>query len=78
MNDISHTAKLAIEAAISDSSAQVAQVSPGHFTVQVSAQAFAGKTPLQQQRMVLSAIAHLMKGDGAPIHAIDKITAVVP
>jgi hypothetical protein len=28
--------------------------------------------------MVLSAIAHLMKGDGAPVHAVDKIETITP
>ena len=35
---------------------------------------FAGKSMLESQRLVYGAIAHLMKGDGAPVHAVDKLT----
>jgi stress-induced morphogen len=65
--------KQAIETAIAGSTAQVTSGSGGHFEIRVKAAFFAGKTPVAQQRLVLSAIAHLMKGDNAPVHAIDKI-----
>ncbi len=45
----------------------------GHFTVQVVSRVFEGKSMLESQRLVLGAIAHLMKGDGAPVHAIDSL-----
>ena len=66
--------KEAIERAITGAQASVSAGSGGHYSITVSGQAFAGKSPVQQQRMVYSAIAHLMKGDGAPVHAIDKLT----
>ena len=34
---------------------------------------FAGKSTLESQRMVYGAIAHLMKGDMAPVHAVDSL-----
>ena len=46
----------------------------GHFTISVVSPVFDGKSMLDSQRLVLGAIAHLMKGDGAPVHAIDKLT----
>lgn len=45
----------------------------GHYTIAVTAAAFAGKPLLEQQRMVYGIIAPLMKGDDAPIHAVDKL-----
>ncbi len=49
-----------------------------HFSLRVESAAFAGKGALERQRLVLRAISHLMKGDGAPVHAIDRLTTVVP
>ena len=47
--------------------------SGGHYTIEVTSKAFEGKNRVQSQRMVLSAIAHLMKGDMAPVHAVDSL-----
>ena len=52
--------------------------SGGHFTIQVVSSAFAGKNMVESQRLVYGAIAHLMKGDGAPVHAVDKLTTKTP
>lgn len=46
----------------------------GHFTIEVVSPVFAGKNMVESQRLVYGAIAHLMKGDAAPVHAIDKLT----
>ena len=62
-----------IELAIPDSTVLVTSSGGGHFTLEVTSKAFEGKNRVQSQRMVLSAIAHLMKGDAAPIHAIDSL-----
>ncbi len=51
----------------------VVQGNNGHFTLEVTHEAFAGKPPVAQQRLVLSAIKHLMAGDNAPVHAIDSL-----
>jgi len=48
--------------------------SGGHFTLHVVSPAFEGKNMVESQRLVYGAIAHLMKGDAAPVHAIDKLT----
>ncbi len=50
----------------------------GHFTIEVISAAFAGKSMLESQRMVYSAIAHLMKGDMAPVHAVDRLKTRTP
>ena len=50
----------------------------GHFTLSVVSPVFAGQSMLNQQRLVLGAIALLMKGDRAPVHAVDKLTTKTP
>ncbi|HXX48705.1 MAG TPA: BolA family protein [Myxococcota bacterium] len=52
--------------------------SGGHFEIRVTSSAFAGKNTLARQRLVLGAIAQLMKGDGAPVHAIDVLETRAP
>lgn len=49
----------------------------GHFTLEVKSSSFAGKSMLEQQRAVYSAIAPLMKGERAPVHAIDSLRCKV-
>ena len=50
----------------------------GHFTIDVTSKEFAGKNIVQQQRLVYKAIWDLMKGDNAPLHAVDKLTCRLP
>lgn len=50
----------------------------GHFNIVVTSTAFAGKNMLESQRMVYSAIADLMKGDKAPVHAVDSLKTLTP
>ena len=45
----------------------------GHYTIKVESPVFAGKSMLASQRLVYGAIAHLMAGDRAPIHAVDSL-----
>jgi len=74
---IPDAAREAIEKAIPGANATVDGAN-GHFNIQVVASAFEGKSTLQKHRMVLSAVAHLMSGDMAPIHAVDSIDARTP
>jgi len=50
----------------------------GHYTIDVVSSEFAGKSMVAQQRLVYGAIAHLMSGDMAPVHAVDKLRTIVP
>ena len=45
----------------------------GHYSIAVESPVFAGKNMLESQRLVYGAIAHLMKGDAPPIHAVDSL-----
>jgi acid stress-induced BolA-like protein IbaG/YrbA len=50
----------------------------GHYSIVVTSAAFEGKGMLESQRLVYSAIAHLMKGDGPPVHAVDSLKTQKP
>ena len=67
----------AIERQIPDSRAEVNGGS-GHFNIEVMSPVFAGKNMLESQRMVYGAIADLMKGDRAPVHAVDSLQTRTP
>jgi acid stress-induced BolA-like protein IbaG/YrbA len=69
--------RAAIEQAVPSSSASVSG-GGGHYTIEVVSPAFAGKSMLESQRLVYSAIAHLMKGDMAPVHAVDSLKTRTP
>ena len=56
---------------------QVTPGSPGHFGISVRWADFAGKNRLACQRLVYKAIAHLMAGDRAPVHAVDRLETSV-
>lgn len=71
--DVSDAIRAAIETVIPDAMVMVGG-GGGHFTIEVVSKVFEGKSMLQSQRLVLGAIAHLMKGDRAPVHAVDKLT----
>ena len=62
----------AIEHEIPDSSAEVGG-GGGHFTIEVVSPVFAGKSMLESHRLVYAAIAHLMTGNAAPVHAVDNL-----
>jgi acid stress-induced BolA-like protein IbaG/YrbA len=49
----------------------------GHYTISVTSPAFAGKSMVESQRLVYTAIGHLMKGDMAPVHAVDSLRTKV-
>jgi acid stress-induced BolA-like protein IbaG/YrbA len=50
----------------------------GHWSIVVVSTAFAGKSLLESQRMVLSAIKHLINGAMPPIHAVDSLITKTP
>ena len=50
----------------------------GHFQIEVISSAFDGKSLLERQRLVYGAIGHLMRGDTAPVHAVDSLKTRTP
>ena len=79
MSDTREDIKAAILEKIPDASVVVESGSGGgHFTIQVVSPVFSGKNMVESQRLVYGAIAHLMKGNEAPVHAVDKLTTKTP
>ncbi|HWL87889.1 MAG TPA: BolA/IbaG family iron-sulfur metabolism protein [Polyangiaceae bacterium] len=67
----------AIRSKIANSQAEVSG-GGGHYTIAVTSPAFAGLGRVDAQRLVYSAIAHLMAGDAPPVHAVDSLRTIVP
>jgi acid stress-induced BolA-like protein IbaG/YrbA len=63
----------AIRAAFPDARVEVHANSPGHFEIRVVSASFVSQSRVVQQQRVYAAIAHLMKGDAAPVHAVDRL-----
>ncbi len=76
--DVLDSIRRAIVDKIPDAAVDVQPGSGGHYSISVVSPVFAGKGMLESQRLVYGAIAHLMKGDGAPVHAVDKLTTKAP
>ena len=66
-----------IQAKIPDAKVEV-NGGGGHWSIAVVSSAFADKSLLEKQRMVLSAIKHLMDGAAPPIHAVDSLITKTP
>ena len=75
--DILAAIREGIIAKIPDAKVQ-AQGGGGHYTIDVVSSVFAGKSLLESQRLVLSAIKHLINGDRPPVHAVDSLTTRTP
>lgn len=76
--DVITQMRAAIAAAIECEEIEITSGSPGHYAVRVVSAAFEGKNRVKQQQLVYGAIADLMKGDTAPVHAVDRLECVVP
>lgn len=74
MQDVVEAMTRAIVEKAPDAEVRIDAHGGGHFTVEVTSNAFAGLSRVDAQRLVLSSIAPLMGGDSAPVHAIDKLT----
>jgi acid stress-induced BolA-like protein IbaG/YrbA len=72
-NDTARDLERAVAAAFPDARVEVHANSPGHFEIRVVSASFAHQSRVVQQQRVYAAIAHLMKGDSAPVHAIDRL-----
>jgi acid stress-induced BolA-like protein IbaG/YrbA len=75
--DVVAAVRAAIEETVPGAQAEVTG-GGGHFSIVVTSAVFAGKSMLESQRLVYGAIAHLMKGDAAPVHAVDSLRTKTP
>jgi acid stress-induced BolA-like protein IbaG/YrbA len=69
--------QVALEGAFEGASIDV-RGSGGHFEIRVTSPLFEGENRLARQRRVYRAIADLMKGDDAPVHAVDRLETETP
>jgi stress-induced morphogen len=67
----------AIGAKLPGAEVDVKAAGPGHYEIRVVSSAFEGKNRVQQHQLVYGAIAHLMAGNAAPVHAIDRLECVL-
>ena len=63
---------------LSDAQITVNNMGGGHFRLSVVTPEFEGKSMLAKHKLVLSAIAPLMSGANAPVHAIDSLKTLLP
>ena len=77
MMDTVSEVKAAIERALPGAVA-VVHGAGGHFEIVVTSADFAGKGTVEKQRLVYRAIKHLMAGDDAPVHAVDRLDCRTP
>lgn len=75
--DVSHLVREAIQAKLEGASVEVTG-GGGHYQITVVSPVFAGKGRIEQQRLVYSAITHLMAGHDAPVHAVDSLVTKTP
>ena len=68
----------AIARVLPDAKIEISASGAGHFEICVESESFADQSRVAQQQAVYAAIAPLMKGDAAPVHAIDKLETRVP
>jgi acid stress-induced BolA-like protein IbaG/YrbA len=68
----------AIAETLPEASIEVKATGAAHFEIAVISASFEGKSRVAQQQAVYGAIAHLMRGDSPPVHAIDKLETRVP
>ena len=76
--DVALQIRQAIAKALPEAVIEVRPGGPGHFEIDVTDAAFAGKPRVRQQQLVYGAIAHLMAGPNAPVHAVDRLDCRVP
>jgi len=75
--ETSKAIQLAVETKIRGARVSV-RGSRGHFEIDVETPVFEGMSTLQRQRTVYGAIEHLMSGENAPIHTVDRLITSAP
>ena len=72
---VTEAIRKAIQSKIDDAEVE-ATGGGGHFSIVVRSAAFTGQGMLQRHRLVMSAIAPLMEGDSAPVHAVESLQTI--
>ena len=76
--DIAEQLRNSILEALPGADVVVTSGGPGHFELRVTCADFEGKNRVKQQQLVYGAIGHLMAGNAAPVHAIDRLECLLP
>jgi acid stress-induced BolA-like protein IbaG/YrbA len=76
--EVAERLRAAIVEALPDAAATVAARGAGHFEIDVVSEAFAGLSRVKQQQLVYAAIAPMLQGEEAPVHAIDRMGTRTP
>lgn len=71
--DVAQALRAAIAARVADAEIEVQAHGGGHFSLIVQSPVFLGKSMLESHRLVYAAIAPLLSGPDAPVHAIDSL-----
>jgi stress-induced morphogen len=74
--DVAAAIRSAIAAQVAEADIEVQSHGGGHFSVMVSSAIFRGRSMLESHRLVYAAIAPLLSGPAAPVHAIDSLRCV--
>lgn len=75
--DILEAIRSGITAKIPDAVVEVSG-GGGHYNIVVVSTVFAGKSMLENQRLVLGSIKHLINGAAPPVHAVDSLVTKTP
>jgi acid stress-induced BolA-like protein IbaG/YrbA len=76
--DIANRIHAAITQALPEAEVEVKPQGPGHFEITVTDAGFEGLSRVKQQQRVYAAIAPLMSGANAPVHAVDRMDCRIP
>ena len=76
--EIEESIRRAIIEIIPGAEIEVESGGPGHFGIRVTSEVFSGQSRVKQQQLVYGAIAHLMSGGNAPVHAVDRLECLIP
>jgi stress-induced morphogen len=74
--DVVEAIRSAIAARVAGAEIDVQAHGGGHFSIAVKSAAFQGKSMLENHRTVYAAIAPLLSGPDAPVHAIDSLRTI--
>jgi stress-induced morphogen len=74
--DTINAIRVAVLDKLPDATVEVTTNGGGHYALLVKSPAFSGRSMLESHRLVYAAIAPLMAGDTAPVHAIDTLRTV--
>jgi stress-induced morphogen len=77
-SEVTEALHAAIVKQLPDAQVRIEAHGGGHFSVSVTSASFRGRSMLESHRLVYGAIAPLLAGADAPVHAIDSLRTKAP